>query len=556
MCGETDVAVNTPIALQVTGDCKQAVCDGAGATTTINLDADVKDDGNICTIDGCTGGTPSYTPAAPGLVCGVNQVCNDVGVCVGCLVDGDCTSSNECLIPKCVSGACATENAPDGTVGTSQTPNDCLQNQCVGGALAAVAYDPDLPADLGQCSTEACASGVGSHPPVAVNTPCTDNGGKVCDGAGACVACNTAADCPAAAECQTATCTNHVCGTVATPAGGNCSTGVCDANGTCQPTFVVVRLGTEGGSALGNTTAPAFLEERLVADGALVTKAGNPLALPIAAAGNNQPVTVAGSSTAEGGLSRSGNGAYLTLGGYGVAPGTATANASRVVARVDAAGTIDSTTVLTGALNSSIRGATSQDGTAFWASGNGNQNTGGVHYITLGSTAPVQVLAAPANARAVHVFGGQLYGSSGSGAFVNVFTIGTGLPTTTGQTATSLNGLPTNGASPYSFLFLDVNTNVAGFDRLYIADANDGIKKWDFDGTIWTVSNTFAIASGAYGVTGWYDGTVVHLIATQEAASANLLVSIVDDGSLTPAVNTIATAVANTAFRGVALPPR
>ena len=68
------------------------------------------------------------------------------------------------------------------------------------------------------------------------------------------------------------------------------------------------------------------------------------------------------------------------------------------------------------------------------------------------------------------IFGGQLYGSSGSGGFTNVFTIGSGLPVTVNQTATPLPGLPTTGASPYGFVLFDLDAAVAGNDTLYLAD--------------------------------------------------------------------------------------
>ena len=53
------------------------------------------------------------------------------------------------------------------------------------------------------------------------------------------------------------------------------------------------------------------------------------------------------------------------------------------------------------------------------------------------------------NTRVVGIFDGQLYASAASGTFVNVFTVGSGLPTGSGQVATSLPGMPTaTGPSP------------------------------------------------------------------------------------------------------------
>ena len=47
--------------------------------------------------------------------------------------------------------------------------------------------------------------------------------------------------------------------------------------------------------------------------------------------------------------------------------------------------------------------------------------------------------------------------------------MGTGTPTASGQTLTSLPGFPTSG-SQYGFFFADLNAGVAGLDTLYVAD--------------------------------------------------------------------------------------
>src|SRR5262249_51215077 len=155
------------------------------------------------------------------------------------------------------------------------------------------------------------------------------------------------------------------------------------------------------------------------------------------------------------------------------------------------------------------------------------------------TTNDTQVLAAPNNARFVHIFGGQLFGSASSGTFVNVFTVGTGTPTTTGQTATPLPGMPTSGApapSPLSFVMFDRNPAVPGLDTLYVADdralaSGGGIQKWTFDGSTWTLTNTLkqGITQGVRGLAGLVTGSNVTLIATTAAASANTVVVFVDD---------------------------
>ena len=67
---------------------------------------------------------------------------------------------------------------------------------------------------------------------------------------------------------------------------------------------------------------------------------------------------------------------------------------------------------------------------------------------------------------------------------------------------------------------------------------------------------TNGISVGIRGLAGFVSGgTNVTLVGTTAVATANALVLLVDDGSASPAFTTIATAAANTAFRGVALAP-
>src|SRR5262249_24101127 len=159
----------------------------------------------------------------------------------------------------------------------------------------------------------------------------------------------------------------------------------------------------------------------------LVPKAGNPTALPVAVDGANQPLTMSGSATSEGSLSRSGDGHFLLLAGYGTAPGTTsvastlTSAVNRIVGRIDAAGTADTSTRPTTAFSgNNVRGATSDDGTTLWVSGAGGA-TGGVWTATFGATGGTQVLASPNSVRVVHVVGGQLYGTANGAPFANVF---------------------------------------------------------------------------------------------------------------------------------------
>src|SRR5205823_10693556 len=122
------------------------------------------------------------------------------------------------------------------------------------------------------------------------------------------------------------------------------------------------------------------------------------------------------------------------------------------------------------------RAAVTTDGSELWIAGAGGTTNGGVWYNTLGSGGTeTRVLSTPNNVRCVGIFGNQLFGSSGSGGFANVFTIGFGTPTTMNQTATSLM---TATGSPNGFALFDLDSAVSGLDTLYVADDMAGLQKW------------------------------------------------------------------------------
>jgi hypothetical protein len=342
------------------------------------------------------------------------------------------------------------------------------------------------------------------------------------------------------------------------PAGTICSgdgAKVCDAAEGCNPlTFRVVRVG-DGSAPLSAASSPVFIEERR-SDGTLL----GIVSLPTAPSGTQQPFTMAGTATSEGGLALSSTGHYLTAAGYATAPGTASVASTtsaavyRLVARLDLAGNVDtSTSFSTAESGANPRSAISVDGSGIWLSGSADVWYGLYGAATQSGTI---VLQTPANVRWLGIFGGQLYGSSGSGSYTNVFSIGSGLPVTVGQTATSLPGLPTSGASPYGFVLFDLDPGVPGNDRLYLADDVAGIEEWTFDGTVWTQSGSFNLTTpvGFRGLAGFAANGTVTLLASTAETGSDRLVSIVESETAAT-INVVATAPANTAFRGVALSP-
>jgi len=326
--------------------------------------------------------------------------------------------------------------------------------------------------------------------------------------------------------------------------------------------LVVVQAG-DGSAALNNASTAAFLKEFTTA-GSLVQT----INMPVAASGLNQPLTLSGSATSEGFLALSTDGQYLTLGGYGIAPGTtsvantAVGTVNRVVGRVNLSGTVDTTTVLGDAYSgSNIRSAVSTDGTSIWTAGNGGSGLGataGTRYTTVGSTTSIQLNPTTSNNRVVNIFDGQLYVSTASGTSFGISTVGTGLPTAAGSGGlTLLPGFPTTGRSPYDFWFRDAST-------LYVADDGSaanlgGIQKWVESSGTWslayTLLNTGSTTTGVRGLIGTVDdsGNTV-LYGTTAASSANNLISLIDTGAGSTA-SVLATAPVNTAFRGVEFIP-
>src|SRR5262249_54537380 len=146
-------------------DCKKNVCSG-GVTVTVNDDLDLPVDGNPCTQDVCTAGTPSNPFVTAGNSCGTNTICDGQGACVTCLTASSCPGTDaDCHHPTSTNGASGIANTPAGTALTTQTAGDCKKVQCDGnGATMTVTDDTDKPADGNACTDDVCTSGVPSNP--------------------------------------------------------------------------------------------------------------------------------------------------------------------------------------------------------------------------------------------------------------------------------------------------------------------------------------------------------------------------------------------------------
>lgn len=321
---------------------------------------------------------------------------------------------------------------------------------------------------------------------------------------------------------------------------------------------VVLRVG-DPAIVLGSHAAPIFLDEWNTTTNTLVQS----LQIPNSSTSAVPSVTQRGFSSSEGCLTMSADGRYLVLVGYDRAlgatdPGQEPAiSTNRVIATVDTlTGIIDTSTALTDAYDAStFRGAASMDGSSFWLSG--NSGSGSIRYATLGATTSIDISTSPTNMRWIDVHKSQLYATSAStGALAQgVMEIGTGLPTTPGQTATILPGFPIAGnfpdGAPYDFWFANDTT-------LYVADSaytgsNCGVQKWTLGAGTWTRQYTIVVGATECirGLSGLVRNGVPEVWFTAEPSGfVTSLYKVVDTGA-TSVPQLINTEAPDTDYRGV-----
>ncbi len=325
--------------------------------------------------------------------------------------------------------------------------------------------------------------------------------------------------------------------------------------------LLVYRVGSNTGSdTMANTGNAVFIDE-WTTTGTYVQSI-------------NTGVFASGTSTSEGLLTRSPNGQYVTFTGYASTNGanltsSASATINRTVGVLTPSGTITKTNFSDFSTAGSPRSATTTNGTDLWMAG----AAGGVRYGTSAGGTSTQLSTTPTNIRDVEIFNDQVYISTSSGTSVRVGTVGTGLPTTAGNTITNLPGFVTTG-SPYEFAFADLSPSVSGFDTLYVADdaASGGqIQKYSLVGGVWTASGSIA-AAAVRGLTINVSGGNVSIFGStgsSAAAGAGAVYSLVDGSGYNATLSgTLSTLFSNTtlqtslnstgasfAFRGVEFVP-
>jgi hypothetical protein len=344
----------------------------------------------------------------------------------------------------------------------------------------------------------------------------------------------------------------------------------CPPEGRADPfTFgnlAVVSVAT--GGAAGNAQAVSILEySPTVANQALPVQT---IALP--STGTGTRLTMSNNDGLEGSLDLSANGRYLTLAGYN-ATAVTTANVAqtsteggspvvRVIARIDiftgTTPTPNLTTTTSSYSQVSIRSAATNDGTRFWTGGLGLSDPlpgTGLRTTTFGATGPATAVDGTVDARALHVFNGQLYGSTAT----TIFRTNVAQPTGSSAITTLVNAGLSNAVG---FVLLDRSAAVTGVDTLYVADRTLGLVKYSTaDGTNWSFESI--LSGGITGITGQVSGSSAELFVTtgNGATAGNLLQRFTDTAAFDAAFNpadtyaTLATAGAGTVFRGVAIVP-
>jgi hypothetical protein len=230
-CGGTFTLSGTATSAQTAGDCHQNVCDGMGGVMPVIDNADIPVDGNDCTNDVCTAGSPSNPALVVDTTCSAG-FCNGFGACVECNHATQCPASTnpDCSTATCSLSACGFSFATSGTTTSSQTAGDCHTNQCDGaGNTVNVVDNSDVPIDANQCTDNVCTAGVPSNPNSSIDAPC--GAGQFCDGAGTCVQCNSGS------ECMSMVCASHVCQAPSCSDGvkNGLETAVDCGGGTCGP---------------------------------------------------------------------------------------------------------------------------------------------------------------------------------------------------------------------------------------------------------------------------------------------------------------------------------
>ncbi len=264
-------------------------------------------------------------------------------------------------------------------------------------------------------------------------------------------------------------------------------------------------------------------------------------ALPSASSGQN--LTQSGSATSEGNMTLDSERLHLIVPGYNTSAGTASvssANVNRIIASFDSSWNYSFVADVPSSAafnNNNFRSATAA-GNRYYGSGNGGSTNKGI--MLMGSASASQV--ASANSRAVWIYNGQLYYSTGNGT-TGIYVVGSGIPVASGTSTT----LVAAATSPFNFAISPDN------NTLYVADDGAGILKYTRTSSTSSFTTAPAVSTiPCRGLTVDFSVTPYIIYATTAAASQNALIKTTDGSST---VDTLALAPSGSVFKGVTFTP-
>lgn len=184
---------------------------------------------------------------------------------------------------------------------------------------------------------------------------------------------------------------------------------------------------------------------------------------------------------------------------------------------------------------SSYRSSIPVSATTFYCSGTGTSaSTGGVWYYNGTSYVQIYGSSSPTfNIRNIEIYNGQLYISTGAGSARGVYAVGTGLPTTYGQTITLQLSNDQATSSPYGFYISpDGCTAYIAEDGNVGGSTIFGIYKWSKINNVWTYQYRYPCY--ARGLTVDFSEANPKLYVTTAAsvtASSSSIIQLTDNGT-------------------------
>ena len=312
-------------------------------------------------------------------------------------------------------------------------------------------------------------------------------------------------------------------------------------------------------STLANTGTAILIEEYLPTD---ANQSSPNFTVTVPSATGNK-VVVSGTATSSGEISRSENGRFILIPGYNALVGDAntTFTTNGTVRTLNGSGTIGAGINAGGTLwlsaNNNLRGATSDDGTNYWISGGST----GIQATSNGTTITT-VSTTSTNTRAIAIFNGQLFYSTGSGTN-GIYSIYNSSPKPI-IAGTSNATLAAPSTAPYGFsispdgLTIYAYSSANNISRFTYSGSYTPESSIPYSGGSWSSASTGFVLTGALGVAvDWtgYSFSTGSNGAKIYACNPTILVVGNDNGIGAITTTTLRTITGNNAFRGLAFSP-